>query len=109
MHALTILCCQQGTAFRGRGQEHAGRAARPRPMGEPPFPGGMGGSRGPRLGWSGGPGMGGPFMPPGMMGPGMGPCMGPGMGPMGPGMPFMPPGFPPGMHMGGGAIFAPRS
>ena len=71
------------------------------PVGDPPFSGGMGGGGGPGMGWNGGPGMGpGPFMPPGIMGPGM--------GPMGPGMPFMPPGFPPGMqhnmHMGRGAI-----
>ncbi len=50
--------------------------------------------RGGQMGWGPRPGMGGPFMPPGMV---PGPMMG---GPM-PGMPFMPPGFPPGMGMGG--------
>lgn len=97
---------QQGTAFRGRGQDHSSRGPRPRAMGEQAFPrAGMG--RGPGIGWANRPGMG-PFMPPGMMGP----SMGPGVGPMGPGMPFMPPGFPPGMqpnmHMGGAISLSSR-
>ncbi|EIE18978.1 RNA-binding domain-containing protein [Coccomyxa subellipsoidea C-169] len=94
----------RGAAYRGRSQEQGGRGPRMRPpVGDPPFSGSMGGGGGPGMGWNGGPGMGpGPFMPPGIMGPGM--------GPMGPGMPFMPPGFPPGMqhnmHMGRGTPYA---